>query len=266
MPNGEKTQVRAADYGLPLYFDLQAKMGHTKHLGGKAATQKLAELCQLGPGKTILNVGSGSGISAAFLIEAYGCRVVGVDILPGMIASAEKWAQEKNLSGQIEFHLGDAQELPFEDSQFDVVICESVNVFVPEKHKAVGEYVRVLKPGGYVGLNEAIWVNNPSEQVAEIIIEATGQHFQPSYIWEDLLRDSGLVNLVVENRPMSMREEARNQSGLLDIRSYMRILWRVVQLLITDRETRSLLKYMSSNPSQYFEFMGYGLYVGRKPG
>jgi len=39
---------RAADYGLPIYFDLQAKMGHTKHLGGVAVTRRLAELCSLG--------------------------------------------------------------------------------------------------------------------------------------------------------------------------------------------------------------------------
>lgn len=265
MSASNSNRVRAVDLGLPMYFDLQARMGHTKHLGGSAATQRLAELCALGPGQTILNVGSGSGISAIYLVENYGCRVVGIDILPGMVASAERWAQERDLTSQMEFHLGDAQKLPFDEGFFDAVICESVNVFVPDKQKAIGEYVRVVKPGGFVGLNEAIWVKIPSDQVAVIINEATGQEFQPPQFWQNLLSGAGLVDLVVEKHAMTMRGEARNQSGLLTFRSYLKILGRTAWVLLTDREIRSLLKYMASNPSQYFEFMGYGLYVGRKP-
>jgi len=257
---------RAADYGLPIYFDLQAKMGHTKHLGGVAVTRRLAELCSLGPGTSLLNVGSGSGISAAYIVEHYGCNVVGIDILPGMVKSAERWAQEKGLSDQLEFCLGDAQAIPFASDHFNAVICESVNVFVPDVFKAIREYVRVVKPGGYVGMTEAIWVKQPSESVAEIITEATGQQFQPSEIWKGLFEKSGLVDLFAEEHKMTMRDEASNQSGMLNFRTYLRILGRAIHQLITDRETRSLIKYMSSNPRQYFEYMGYGVYIGRVPG
>jgi len=103
-----KSPLKAADFGLPIYFDLQAKMGHTKHLGGKEATQKLAELCHFGPGKTILNVGSGAGISGAYVVEVYDCNVVGIDVLPGMVQSAERWAAEKGLADRMEFQVGDA--------------------------------------------------------------------------------------------------------------------------------------------------------------
>lgn len=265
MSASNSTRVRAADLGLPVYFDLQARMGHTKHLGGVAATQRLAELCALEPGQTILNVGSGSGISAAYVVEHYGCRVVGVDILPGMVASAQNWAHERGLAAQMEFRLADAQDLPFDDGSFDAVICESVNVFVPDKPKAIGEYVRVVKPGGFVGLNEAIWLKIPSDQVAAIIIEATGQQFQPPQVWQDLLSQAGLVDQVFEKHAMTMRGETRNQSGLLSFKSYLKILGRTMWLLLTDREIRALLKYMGSNPTQYFEYMGYGLFVGKKP-
>jgi ubiquinone/menaquinone biosynthesis C-methylase UbiE len=145
------------------------------------------------------------------------------------------------------------------------VMCESVNVFVPDKATAMCEYVRVVKPGGHIGMNEAIWVNNPSEKIEEIIVQATGQQFQSTEMWESLLMNAGLVGLVIENHPLAMREEARNQTGLLSFGSYLRILGRAFKVLLTDKETRSLLKYMSSNPRQYFEYMGYGLYVGRKP-
>lgn len=261
----QNTPKRAADYGLPLYFDMQAKMGHTKHLGGLAATQRLAEFCHLGPGIRLLNVGAGAGISAAYMAATYGCRVVGVDLLPGMVTSATLWAHEQGLSGQVEFRIADAQNLPFDDSQFDALICESVNVFVPDKARAMREYWRVLKPGGSIGLNEAIWVNNPSPEIEAIIIEATGQQFQASAKWVDLLTDAGFSNVIAEDHAMSMREESRNQSGLLTARNYLRLLGRFMGLMVSDRETRSLMKYLSSSPTKYFKYMGYGLYAGRKP-
>jgi ubiquinone/menaquinone biosynthesis C-methylase UbiE len=257
--------VRASDYGLPQYFDLQASMGHTKHLGGEQATRRLVELCHLEPGETLLNVGSGSGISAAYVAKNYDCNVVGVDLLPGMIHSAENWAREQGLAHRLEFRFGDAQELPFESNKFDVVICESVNTFVPDKAKAIREYFRVVKPGGYVGMSEAIWVNNPSDSMEKIIVNVTGQQFQPTEVWESLLESSGLVDIIAEKYPLSIKSEARSQAGLLNARSYLRILGRAIRLLITDRENRALLKYAGSNPRQYFQYMGYGLYVGRKP-
>lgn len=62
-----------------------------------------------------------------------------------------------------------------------------------------------------------------------------------------------------------MKEEARNQSGLIDLGTYLRIGLRAVWTLVTDPEVRSLFKYISSNPKQYFDYMGYGIYVGRVP-
>lgn len=261
----KNTQKRAADYGLPSYFDMQAKMGHTKHLGGRKATDDLAALCKIGNGQTILNVGSGSGISAAYLAEMYNCKVVGVDIIPGMVASAQIWAKEKGLSDRLEFRVADARELPFDDNAFDALISESVNTFIPEREIALREYLRVVKPGGYIGFNEAIWIKEPSEAIAEIITETTNQQFKSPQIWEQLFKDEGLTELIVEIHPMELRAEARNQKGLLSFREYMRIIGRVIVLFFKDSDTRGLLKYASSNPQQYFEYMGYGLFVGRKP-
>jgi ubiquinone/menaquinone biosynthesis C-methylase UbiE len=265
MQEENHTPKRAADYGLPSYFDMQAKIGHTKHLGGRQASDDLSKLCQLKAGQTILNVGSGSGISAAYLAQKYGIKVMGVDILPGMVENAQRWAADKGLSDQLDFRVADARDLPFEDDQFDAVVVESVNTFIPDREKAMREYVRVVKPGGYIGFNEAIWVKEPSETLAEIIIEATSQQFKSPEIWEQLFREAGLTDLVTETYPMEMRAEASNQSSLLGFVDYMRILGRMVKVVFTDSETRALLKYAGANPRQYFEYMGYGLFVGRKP-
>jgi ubiquinone/menaquinone biosynthesis C-methylase UbiE len=262
MSNEEK--IRAADYDLPLYFDMQAEMGHTKHLGGRKATDILAELCHFGPGQTILYVGSGSGIPAAYLAEKHQCRIVGVDILPGMVSSAQNWAQKKGLADQLEFRVADARDLPFDNNHFDAVISESVNTFIPEREQAMAEYVRVVKPGGYVGMTEGIWIKEPSEELAKIINEAINQELKPTKEWETLFVESGLTELVVQTHPMGFRDEAKNQSSLLSISDYLRIFGKAILWLFKDAETRALIKYAGSNPKQYFEYMGYGIYVGRK--
>ena len=261
----ENELVRAADYDLPSYFDMQAEMGHTKHLGGRNATDILADLCHFDAGQTILYVGSGSGIAAAYLAEKHNCQIVGVDILPGMVASAQSWAQKKGLADQLEFRVADARDLPFEDNHFDAVISESVNTFIPEREQAMAEYIRVVKPGGYVGMTEAIWTKEPSEELAIIINEATNQEFKPTAVWENLFAEAGLTELVAQTHAMGFREEARNQSSLLSFGDYMRILGKAILQLFKDSETRSLVKYAGSNPKQYFEYMGYGIYSGRKP-
>ena len=95
-------------------------------------------------------------------MQTYGCKVVGVDILPGMVENTQRWAEGKGLSGQLEFRVADARNLPFEDHQFDALISESVNTFIPDQERATREYVRVVKPGGYIGFNETIWGKEPS--------------------------------------------------------------------------------------------------------
>ena len=49
------------EHGLPRYFDMQAKLGYTKHIGGSDATRELLEMCRISGEKTLLNVGCGAG-------------------------------------------------------------------------------------------------------------------------------------------------------------------------------------------------------------
>ena len=82
---------------------------------------------------------------------------------------------------------------------------------------------------------------------------------------QNLFLEAGLTDMVTQIYPLGMRDEARNQKGLLSIGDYLHILGRMIVLLFKDSETRGLLKYAGSSPRQYFEYMGYGLFVGRKP-
>ena len=222
---------RAADLGLPFYFDVQAELGHTKHLGGVDATKKIAEMCHIIESTNVLYVGCGAGASALYLVEHYGCRLTGVDLLESMVESSRALAEKKGLSDRVKFQVADAQELPFSDDQFDVLLCESVNTFVPDLDKAAREYLRVVKPDGYIGLSEAIWVKPPPPSAVETMLNLTGEHIRTSDVWEAMLRDAGVTDLQSQTYELSLGEETRNQSAFFSWKGYLRLLGKFIMLI-----------------------------------
>ena len=131
----------------PSFFDFAAEVGLTKHLGGLEATEKILELCHVGEGSYILDVGCGAGQSSCYIAKKHGCRVVGVDINEMMIERSKERAEREGVKDMVEFRVADAQDLPFADDVFDAVITESVTAFPEDKQMAVNEYARVTKPG-----------------------------------------------------------------------------------------------------------------------
>ena len=258
-------QVKARDFGLPDYFDMQSALGHTKHVGGWKSTQEIAEMCQLGPGQTLLYVGSGAGVAAIQIAQTYGCKVVGVDLLETMVAAAQAWAEERGATDLVAFRVGDAQSLPFPDKHFDSLLCESVNTFVPDLQKAASEYVRVVKPGGYVGLNEAVWYSTPPEEGEQMMLELTGQRLRRADEWIALLKDAGLQDIKDRTYPVVMKEEMRSQLGFFSISEYLRLLWRAIKSMFSDATTRQMMRLALREPRSAYDYMGYGLYVGKVP-
>ena len=118
------------------FFDFAAKVGLTKHLGGLVATEELIELCHIGEGKYILDVGCGAGVTPSYIAKRYGCKVVGVDISEGMIERSREMAKREGVADRAEFRVADAQDLPFEDDLFDAIITESVTSFPDDKQRA----------------------------------------------------------------------------------------------------------------------------------
>lgn len=251
-----------------LYFDLQADFGITKHLGGLKATRELVELCNVEKGKYILEVGCGIGTTPCYIAERYGSRVVGVDISERMIERSKERAKRKGLEGKIEFRVADAQNLPFQDGLFDVVIGESITAFVKDKQRAVSEYVRVAKPGGYLGLNEATWVKAPPpELVKYIYLIMAKADFLTSKGWKELLEGSGLRDIEVRNYKFDARSQYIEEIRGLDVREYARAWYRFLTQSFTNPAYRRFAKDVFSTPKNIFKFMdhiGYGIYVGRK--
>lgn len=159
------------------YYDFLADMGVPYfHWGGMEATKRLADLCGIGPERNVLVVGCGTGFSACYIADNYGCRVVGIDIGSRMVARANERATRRGLEEKLNFFVADAQSLPFEDQTFDVVLTEFVSMFL-DKKRIFGEYARILKDGGYLGINELHRTDTVPEG-AKRFIEDAGEKFK----------------------------------------------------------------------------------------
>lgn len=104
-------------------------------------------------GQAVLDVGTGTGVVAITARRA-GAQVAALDLTPALLAQARDNAAVAG-HPEIAWHEGDAEALPFEDRQFDVVLSQFGHMFAPRPEVAVSEMLRVLKPGGVIAF--ATW-------------------------------------------------------------------------------------------------------------
>ena len=247
------------------YFELQAFIGTTKHMGGFETTRELIELCHINKDTYVLDVGCGVGATACYLAKRYGCSVVGVDIRESMIARSSERAKKEGIEDRVEFRVADAQNLPFEDALFDVVICESVVTFIKDKQKAVSEYARVAKPGGYVGLNEERWIEIPPAQLVERVrhiwdIKPDIPTFEG---WMGLLQGAGLSDIVVRTYRFNVRRES-SQIKRYGFQDMWRMFYRTLFLYIKNPAFRKYMAERQRLPKDTFRYLGYAIFVGRR--
>jgi SAM-dependent methyltransferase len=100
------------------------------------------------PGDRWLDVGTGTGAVAVIAARA-GADVTGVDLAPGMIATARRLAAEEGLP--VRYEVGDAEALPVPDASFDEVSSAMGLIFAPDHAAAASELARVCAPGGRIG-------------------------------------------------------------------------------------------------------------------
>ncbi len=252
------------------FFEFAAYAGLTKHIGGVEATEELAAACHIGAATYVLDVGCGAGVTACFLAKRYNCKVVGVDILQGMVDRSNERARREGVADRVEFRTADAQELPFEDGLFDAVITESVTAFPEDKGRAVKEYARVTRPGGYVGLNESTWLKvPPPAEVVEWVSQDVGGTAVPlrAEEWTGLMEAAGLGEISATVRPVSVKEEARAIFRRYGCLGMLRVWSRMLALYLRNPAYRSFVKGLREGgivPENVTEYFGYGLYVGKK--
>ncbi len=134
----------------------------------------LVRMCRVSPNDTVLDVACGTGNTAITARRMGGAKVTGVDFTAELLSQAKAEAALAEADG-IVWKEGDAEELPFGDESFDVVLSSFGHMFAQNPEAAIREMLRVLKRGGRVAF--ATW---PSELVNGKLSEVMARHLTPT--------------------------------------------------------------------------------------
>lgn len=196
------------------------------------------EFAQIRPGDTVVDLGSGAGndcFVARSITGEHG-RVIGLDMTPAMIEKARANASKLGFTN-VEFRLGDIDNMPIEEHTADVVVSNCVMNLVPNKQKAFAETFRILKRGGHFSISDIVLQGElPEDLRTEAALYAgciSGAVQKDEYL--SLIKEAGFTNISVQkdrkieipNEILShylsleqLREFKKNHVGIFSVTVY----------------------------------------------
>lgn len=163
-------------------------------------------IASLKPGETVLDLGCGGGFDCFLAAKAVGQSglVIGVDMTAEMVSKARKNAAQTGFNN-VEFRLGEIENLPVADNTVDVVISNCVINLSPEKERVFRETFRVLKPGGRLAISDVVATAEMPDEIKQDIALYAGCVAGASLIdeLEAILKTVGFVNIRISPKDES---------------------------------------------------------------
>ncbi len=127
------------------------------------------QFAKIQTGQTVVDLGSGAGNDCFVARNAVGAegKVIGVDMTPPMIAKARENASKLNYNN-VEFRLGEIENMPIAENTADVILSNCVLNLVPDKEKAFAEIYRITKPGGHFSISDIVVEGILPEKLQEL--------------------------------------------------------------------------------------------------
>lgn len=163
-------------------------------------------IAELKVGEIVLDLGSGGGFDCFLAARQVGDtgRVIGVDMTPAMISKARTNA-DKGGYRNVEFRLGEIENLPAADNSIDVIISNCVINLSPDKPRVFAEAFRVLKPGGRLAISDVVAFAELPDEIRQDMALLTGCMAGASLISavEEMLSSAGFQQIRIEPKDES---------------------------------------------------------------
>jgi ubiquinone/menaquinone biosynthesis C-methylase UbiE len=180
--------------------------------------ERIVNRIGVGPGDRVLDVAAGTG-NAAIRAAQKGARVTGIDITPELFDAARRRSREAGV--EVEWVAGDAEALPFADASFGVVLSTFGVMFAPRHQMAADEMVRVLRPGGRLGMCSWTAEGTVGEffRVMERHLPPPPPIAQPPLLWGDeehvrQLFEGAVVELTIERDQLEIDPDVNVDEAL----------------------------------------------------
>lgn len=169
------------------------------HPGGKDLSLWIAKNTDLNSNMKILDIACGRGTTVCMYQKEFGCAPIGIDINEKMIESAKRRALSMNIENNVQFLVGNALSLDFNDDSFDLVLNEGAITLSGDPEKAILEMIRVARPGTKIAFVDAIVDKKATRDEKKILADYLGiDELRTEKEWIDLSNKCGLKNVTKE--------------------------------------------------------------------
>ena len=173
-------------------------------------------LACLKKGETVLDLGSGGGIDVFLAAKKVGSKgkAIGIDMTEEMVNRARATASKHGYDN-VEFHLGEIENLPIEDDSMDVVMSNCVVNLSPDKEKVFREAYRVLKPGGRIMISDLVTEGQLPDKIRKSLDAwagcVAGALEKSQYL--DAIRRAGFKNVKIVSESTYNMDISRELNG-----------------------------------------------------
>lgn len=257
------------------FYDFLGYIGafNSPMIGGLKGTNRLLDSIdiQADPGFQVLELGCASGYTSCMVAEKYGCQVTGIDLSEILIRKARERAAKMGLNN-VKFQVANVMEMPFDDETFDAVYGVAITALVPDKHRALQEYIRVTKPGGVIGTLDMFPNPQGSREAAEKLDAALKMVLGSDAAllsleeWRAEFAGLDLENKELIENYQEVLESPRDRKA--SIKAYLKLIYH---MLINGPVRRTVMKVLgvrnaiTVEEGEEYEDIGYLIFCGRKP-
>ena len=203
-------------------------------------------LASLREGETVIDLGSGGGVDCFLAAKKVGARgkVIGIDMTPEMIDKARENARKSNHSN-VEFRLGEIENLPVADNTADAIISNCVINLTPNKKKVFEEAFRVLKPGGRIMISDMVLIKELPEAVKKGAHPAScvqGAIMKDKYV--ETIKNTGFQNVKIteERQDASFEDIANDPNAKIMVRDQKKNTEELRSISELDEKTKEMVK------------------------